>query len=222
MFDAIAHRYDLLNRILSLGLDTRWRSRTVRELGLAPGSCVLDLATGTADLARSILETVPQSTVVGLDLSAQMVRIGAEKTKKWGLARRLALQMGDAQNLCYVDAAFDAVTMAFGIRNVPDRSKALAEMARVTKQKGRIAILELSEPQGGVFSSLARAYVHGLVPRIGAILSGAKEYRYLQSSIAAFPKAEDFADVMERSGIHVLGIHPLSFGACHLFLGEPN
>ncbi|HET9929223.1 MAG TPA: class I SAM-dependent methyltransferase, partial [Polyangiaceae bacterium] len=117
---------------------------------------------------------------------------------------------------------FDGVCIAFGIRNVPDRAKALREMARVTRPGGRIAILELSEPKGGILAPIARFHVHTMVPTIGAWISGAHEYRYLQRSIAAFPPSEVFASLMQESGIDIVNVSPLTFGACHLYVGTPR
>jgi demethylmenaquinone methyltransferase/2-methoxy-6-polyprenyl-1,4-benzoquinol methylase len=132
----------------------------------------------------------------------------------------ITLEAGDAQALPYPDDSFDAATIAFGIRNVPDRARGLAEMARVVKPGGRVAVLELSEPKGGVMGPLARFHVHVLVPRIGALLSGAREYRYLQSSIAAFPPPEEFAAMMERAGLVIEKVDRLTFGVCHLYVGR--
>jgi demethylmenaquinone methyltransferase/2-methoxy-6-polyprenyl-1,4-benzoquinol methylase len=222
MFDAIAPRYDLLNRMLSLGIDQRWRRRLVEQLQLQPGALVLDHATGTADLAMAIARSSPGVRVIGIDPSAEMLRIGGAKVEAAGLASRISLQRGDAEDLSgFAADSVDAVTMAFGIRNVPDRARALREMARVTRSGGRIAILELSEPAGGVLGPLARLHVHQIVPRLGALLSRAKEYRYLQQSIAAFPPPDAFADLMKASGIVVERIDPLTFGVCHLYVGTP-
>lgn len=222
MFDGIAHRYDLLNRLMSLGLDERWRHKTVAALELPPGARALDLATGTADLAIRIARQHGDSTVTGLDPSAGMLAIGGQKIARLGLADRLKLIVGDAQTLPHEDDTFDGVCMAFGIRNVPGRPRALAEMARVTRTGGRIAILELSEPETGLLAPFARFYIRTLVPRMGALLSGSREYRYLQRSIAAFPPAAQFASIMEEAGLQVLRVEPLTFGVCHLYVATPK
>lgn len=222
MFDAIAPRYDLLNRLLSFGVDQRWRRRLVERLELRPGARVLDHATGTADLALLIARSGQDVRVVGVDPSAEMLRIGQLKVTAAGLSERITLERGRAEDLGgFAAQSFDAVSMAFGIRNVPDRARALTELARVTRPGGRIAILELSEPQGGVLGPLARWHVHTVVPRLGALLSGAREYRYLQRSIAAFPAAPEFARLMEASGIRITSVEPLTFGVCHLYVGTP-
>lgn len=222
MFDAIAARYDFLNRVLSLGIDQRWRKATARALKLPENGRVLDLATGTGDLAVMVARLNPGSRVTGLDPSANMLEVGREKLARFGLSERIELVQGDAQALPFEDDSFDGVCIAFGIRNVPDRAKALREMARVTRPGGRIAILELSEPERGLLAPIARFHVHTVVPTLGAWLSGAHEYRYLQRSIAAFPPARVFSSVMQESGIEVLQVLPLTFGVCHLYVGTPQ
>jgi demethylmenaquinone methyltransferase/2-methoxy-6-polyprenyl-1,4-benzoquinol methylase len=222
MFDAIAPRYDLVNRVISLGIDQSWRKKTVRALELSDNARVLDLATGTADLALLIAKVAPGASVIGLDPSPGMLAVGRAKIEDRGLSERIRLVEGDAESLPFEDQSFDGTCIAFGIRNVPDRARALAEMARVTKRGGRVAILELSEPRKGALASLARFHVHTLVPRVGAFLSRAPEYRYLEQSIAAFPPAEEFGALMERSGLAVREIVSLTFGVCHLYVGQPR
>ena len=222
MFDGIAARYDLVNRVISLGIDQSWRRKTVRALALGPGHRVLDLATGTADLGLQVARTEPSVSVVGLDPSAKMLDVGREKVTRAGLDSRVELVQGDAQALPFADASFNSVCIAFGIRNVPDRGQALREMARVTRPGGRIAILELSEPRSGLMGVMARFHIHTVVPYVGALLSGVKEYQYLQRSIAAFPPADEFAALMNSSNLNVLGVHPLTFGVCHLYVAEPR
>jgi demethylmenaquinone methyltransferase/2-methoxy-6-polyprenyl-1,4-benzoquinol methylase len=221
MFDKIAARYDAMNRVLSFGLDRGWRKRTVRALALGAKPRVLDLATGTGDLAIDIARRHPDAQVIGLDPSREMLAVAEQKIAKRQLASRVTLVHGDAQSLPYGDAELDATTIAFGIRNVPDRPKALREMARVVKPGGRVAILELGEPRRGVMSAAARFHTHHVVPRLGALLSGAREYRYLQRSIAAFPPSEEFAQIMEGAGLHVLEVVPLTFGVCTLYVATP-
>ena len=221
MFDQIAGRYDLLNRLMSMGIDQSWRRKTVAAMELPAEARVLDLATGTGDLALMIARIHPEARVVGSDPSSRMLKVGADKVARSGLADRVQLQAGDAQALPYEDDSFDGCCIAFGIRNVPDRSAALAEMARVTKPGGRIAVLELGEPSIGWLSPIARFHVRKVIPKIGGMLSGSREYKYLQESIAAFPSADDFAKQMQACGLNVLDVKPLTFGACTLFVAEP-
>jgi demethylmenaquinone methyltransferase/2-methoxy-6-polyprenyl-1,4-benzoquinol methylase len=221
MFDKIAARYDAMNRVLSFGLDRGWRRRTVRALALGDRPRVLDLATGTGDLAVDIARLHPDATVIGLDPSRQMLAIAQQKLATRRLADRVTLVRGDAQHLPYRDGELDAATIAFGIRNVPDRLAALREMARVVRPGGRVAVLELGEPRRGVLARAARFHTRHVVPRLGALLSGAREYRYLQCSIAAFPPSAEFAALMEHAGLHVIEVAPLTFGVCTLYVATP-
>jgi demethylmenaquinone methyltransferase/2-methoxy-6-polyprenyl-1,4-benzoquinol methylase len=222
MFDKIADRYDLLNRILSLGIDQGWRHQAVAALALGSSSRVLDIATGTADLAILEATTHPDCRVHGVDPSSRMLDIGRQKVERAGLSSRVTLVQGSAEALPFESAEFDGVSIAFGIRNVPDRPQALREMARVTRPGGRIVILELSEPRSGVLGPLARFHVHSVVPFVGGLISGSREYRYLQRSIAAFPAAEEFAAIMQGAGLDVLETRPLTFGVATLYVAEPR
>lgn len=218
MFDNIAERYDLLNRVISFGVDQRWRRKTVAALELPANGRALDLATGTADLAIRIARTHPGVQVVGLDPSTGMLEVGRKKVARLAENDRIELVVGDAQSLPFEDASFDGITIAFGIRNVPDRVAALREMARVVRPGGRVAVLELSEPRRGILGPMARFHVHHVVPFVGGIISGSREYRYLQTSIAAFPPPEAFAATMREAGLDVLRIEPLTFGVCCLYV----
>lgn len=222
MFDGIAERYDLVNRLISLGIDMRWRKRAVRALSLRTGSRVLDVATGTADLAILSARSEPSATVVGIDPSERMLAIGRDKVERQGLTSRIELRSGDAETLPFDDASFDAVSIAFGIRNVPDRDRALTEMARVTRPGGRVVVLELSEPPAGLFGPIARFHMHKLVPFVGTLVSGAAEYKYLIRSIVAFPPAAEFEKKMENAGLSLVETDPLTFGVCHLYVAEPR
>ena len=231
MFDRIAPRYDRLNRVLSLGLDQRWRRRLVRAIGLdvrrqrgtwfGERPRVLDVATGTGDLAIEIARACAGAQIIGLDPSPGMLAVAEDKLARRGLAGRVALVVGDAQNLPQRNCEVDAATIAFGIRNVPDRGAALRELARVVRPGGRIGVLELGEPRAGILGAAARWHSHHVVPRIGAWLGGAREYRYLQTSVAAFPSPEAFAVLMRDSGLDVLDVVPLTFGVCTLYIATP-
>ena len=219
MFDRIARRYDFCNRVLSLGFDKSWRRRTVRSLQLGERPRVLDVATGTGDLAIDIARAHPGATIIGLDPSTQMLAIAEQKLARRGFSARVTLVVGDAQALPYKSCEMDAATIAFGIRNVPDRAAALRELARVVRPGGRVAVL--GEPRGRFLGRVARFHCRHVVPRIGALLSGSREYGYLQKSVAAFPPAEEFAALMQRSGLHVVEVVPLTFGACTLYVATP-
>jgi demethylmenaquinone methyltransferase/2-methoxy-6-polyprenyl-1,4-benzoquinol methylase len=225
MFDRIAARYDLLNRLNSLGFDQAWRRMTAEAL--APAAApdrslqVLDVASGTGDLAIAIARRFPKAMVRGVDTSTAMTVIGRGKAERAGLADRVTLTSGDAHELGFPDHSFDASAIAFGIRNVPDRVRALREMARVTRPDGRVAVLELSEPTSGPLAALARFHIHVLVPLIGALLAGSEEYRYLRRSIRAFPSPDEFARTMTTAGLERVETRSLTFGVCHLFLASP-
>lgn len=220
MFDRIARRYDFLNRVMSLGMDQGWRRKLVRALEIDEAANVLDVATGTADVALAIAETHPRARVVGLDPSVQMLDIGRDKIDALSVHERVELIEGDAQALPFEDNQFDAAVISFGIRNVPDRDQGLREMARVTRPRGRVVVLELSEPRDGMMGALARFHVHHVVPRLGALLSGAHEYQYLQDSIEEFPPPEVFKASMEAAGLENVTIKKLAFGAANLFVGD--
>ncbi len=224
MFDRIAKKYDRLNLIMSMGMDRWWRRGLIKAVGgSAPalgGRRFLDVATGTADVALALARAYPGCDVVGVDPSVGMLGVGREKVAAKGLADRISLVEGDAQAMAFEDAAFDGVTIAFGIRNVPDRALGLREMARVTRPGGRVAVLELGEPREGLLSPLVRFHIRHVVPRLGAWLSGEKEYRYLQESIAAFPQPAAFAEVMESAGLTVERVRRFAFGAANLYIGR--
>lgn len=215
MFDAIAERYDSVNRVLSMGMDLRWRRLTVDALAEIEPETVLDLATGTADLAIAVAKRT-DADVLGIDPSLGMLEVGRRKIGDYAVE----LRAGDAQALELADGSFDACCMAFGIRNVPDRPKALREIRRVLRPGGRVAILELNEPRRGIFARLARFWIRSCVPRIGAWLSGDREYRYLQESIAAFPEPERFVEMLEEAGFESARVRRMTFGVCCLYVAD--
>jgi demethylmenaquinone methyltransferase/2-methoxy-6-polyprenyl-1,4-benzoquinol methylase len=226
MFDRIAPRYDLLNRLMSFGLDASWRRRLVRSLVSDAEAATsgplefLDVATGTADVALAIARSYGASRVIGLDPSREMLAVGRRKVTAGDLDERVELIEGDAQALPFEDGRFAASCISFGIRNVPDRVLGLREMTRVTRKGGRVIVLELNEPERGLLAPFAKIHVHHIVPRMGAWLSGAKEYRYLQRSIAAFPAPDAFANMMESVGLKVESTTSLGFGSAHLFVAR--
>jgi len=220
MFDRIAKRYDFMNRLISFGLDKGWREKLLRQLGsLQAGDQILDLATGTGDVALAICDHAPEVTVFGVDPSEGMLDVGRKKIAHAGLGNRVFLEIGDAQNLAFEDNQFAASCISFGIRNVPDRRKGIAEMARTTRRGGKVVILELSEPKKGMLAPFARFHIHHVVPNLGAFLSGASEYRYLQKSIEAFPSPDQFGQLMASCGLVDIQIQKLTLGTAHLYTG---
>ncbi len=219
MFDAIARRYDLLNRIISLGLDPKWRNRMVQEMRIPPGAKVLDIATGTADVALHIMKRHPDAGVVGIDPSEGMLLLGKVKVKKAGLEDKITLLLGDAARLNFTADCFDAAGCAFGIRNISDRQKALEEFIRVVKPGGRVVIMEPSRPRGKLFGFVFEFYFWKIVPIIGSLLSRGGAYRYLVNSVENFPKPAEFISEMEQAGFEEVKAISLTNGAAVLYVG---
>ena len=221
MFDSIAGRYDLLNRIISLGLDRRWRRRAV-ALVATDGARVLDLATGTGDVALEVIRQAPTASVVGVDPSRQMLAEAETKIEAIGAVDRIRLELGKAEALPFDDGTFDSAIIAWGIRNVADRPAALREMGRVVRAGGKVVILEGVEPRSHFLAPMSRFYMRHLMPRLGGWLSSGQAYRYLRTSIEAFPTPDEFATLMGSCGLDVLEVRPLTFGVTCLFVGSPS
>jgi demethylmenaquinone methyltransferase/2-methoxy-6-polyprenyl-1,4-benzoquinol methylase len=220
MFDRIAPRYDLLNRLLSAGTDVRWRRRAVDFLELEPPLRVLDLCTGTADLLVEALGRDGRSSGLGVDVAQGMLVRGARKLERRGLARRARLVGGDGEALPVKAGSFDAAVVGFGIRNVGDAERALAEVHRALRPGGRFVVLEFSMP-GGLLGRLYRSYFTAVLPRVGGLVSGdASAYAYLPASVQKFPSPEAFGALMERAGFADVRIKPLTFGIACLHRGE--
>ena len=201
MFDAIAGRYDLLNHLLSCGLDRRWRARAVRALRLTGSETVLDLCTGTADLAIALSCRRGAARVVGIDFAGRMLEHGARKLGALGLGRRIGLVRGDAMCVPLPEASVDAATIAFGIRNVEDPRRALAELHRVVRPGGRIAILEFGMPTLPGLGALYRWYFSRVLPGVGRLISRHDSaYAYLPASVGAFPSGAGFRELLEDAG----------------------
>jgi demethylmenaquinone methyltransferase/2-methoxy-6-polyprenyl-1,4-benzoquinol methylase len=219
MFDAIAGRYDVLNHLLSAGIDRRWRRRAVHSLRLTGRERLLDLCTGTADVAIAALQASPGAArVVGVDFAAAMLRVGVEKSRRKRLGDRLTLVRGDATRLPIADASIDAVTIAFGIRNVEQVAIACNEMHRVLKPGGRLAILEFAVPTTPGVSALYVWYLNQVLPRIGrAISRHHAAYGYLPASIGAFASPEEFVKILRQAGFAEIAAAPLTFGSVILY-----
>ncbi|UBV42363.1 bifunctional demethylmenaquinone methyltransferase/2-methoxy-6-polyprenyl-1,4-benzoquinol methylase UbiE [Deinococcus taeanensis] len=218
MFASIAPRYDLLNRVLSLGVDRGWRRAAAQEaLALHPAR-VLDVATGTADFALELKRRAPQAEVTGSDFVPEMLAIGREKARARHL--HIALEEGDALNLPYPDGSFDTVTCAFGFRNFADYARGLAEFHRVLAPGGRAVILEFPPPAPGVFGQVFRFYFQHVLPRVGGLISGnAGAYSYLPESVLAFPNPERLAQLMRASGFRTR-YRLLTFGIAAIHVGD--
>ena len=222
MFNAIAGRYDFLNRLLSLGQDMRWRARLKEHLPKGAKLSVLDLATGTADVLIMLANEEPRiERAIGIDLAEGMLNIGRSKVEAQNMQDKILLQHGDAQALPFLDNTFDCVTIAFGIRNMPDLRLALLEMYRVLKKDGRVLILELSKPADPVLFAGHWLYLHTIVPLTGALFSGnLKAYRYLTQTIGSFPYGERFCKILKQFGFINIGDHLLMGGAATIYVAE--
>jgi demethylmenaquinone methyltransferase/2-methoxy-6-polyprenyl-1,4-benzoquinol methylase len=217
MFDAIAPRYDLLNRVLSAGIDRRWRARAIRSLQLTGRETLLDVCTGTADVA---LQAVSAARVIGVDFAGAMLSIGRRKAIAAGQTGRVALLRGDATRLPVIDSSVDAATVAFGIRNVQRPEIACAEMARALRPGGRLAILEFGVPRIWGVSTLYLWYFKHLLPAVGRLVSGhSAAYSYLPASVGTFPPPTEFMAILERAGFTDVRADPLTFGIVYLYTG---
>lgn len=220
MFDAIAPQYDLLNRVLSFGIDQYWRTRAVRLLDDEQPTRVLDVATGTADLAIKAERMLHPREVVGVDLSAEMLDYGRKKLDRLGLSSRISLVQGDAQNPPFEDSSFDAAMVAFGVRNFEDLNAGLQGIRRVLRPGGRLVVLEFSRPRTFPIKQLYAWYSRHVLPRIGGTLSPDEgAYEYLPNSVAQFPDGTDFLNRMSESGYDELLWEPLTFGIASLYRG---
>ncbi len=218
MFDRIVGRYDTMNRLMTGGMDIRWRRAAARAAIGAGAERVLDLATGTGDLA---LELARQGVVavVGVDFAGEMLRAASEKLRASG-DRRVRLARGNAMDLPFASGTFDAVTVAFGLRNMPDYGAAVAEMARVLKPGGRVVILEMSPLQRPLLQRIFGLYFERVVPLIGGLLSGDLDaYRYLPRSVRAFPPAKELAGMMRAAGLSDVRYTRFALGTVALHVG---
>ncbi|MFH0924610.1 MAG: bifunctional demethylmenaquinone methyltransferase/2-methoxy-6-polyprenyl-1,4-benzoquinol methylase UbiE [bacterium] len=224
MFSSIAHRYDLLNHLLSMGFDVGWRKFTVNQVLSSKDNKVLDLCCGTGDLSIALANGLNEKgSVTGLDFCKEMVDLATEKTRETGLAGKISYLIGKAEELPFPDGYFDAVTIAFGIRNVPDRDMALREMYRVIKKDGRIAILELTNPQSYLFRKIYCFYFHNIVPLIGGLISGnSYAYSYLPDSVLKFPSPKMLKKIMEDNGLTNITYRNLTFGIVSVHLSVKN
>ncbi len=219
MFARIAPRYDLLNTVLSFALHAYWRAQVVRMLHLAPCSRVLDVCTGTGDLALALARHLgPAGEVIGLDFCEPMLLQGREKARRKGLNHIVWLS-GDALCLPFVDAQFDALTIAFGLRNLIEKPKAFAEMARVLKPGGKLAVLELTRPQMALIRWLYDFYALKILPRIGRAISDADAYLYLPMSIQHYEDRATIADTMRQAGFRDVCYRDLTFGVVCVHMG---
>lgn len=221
MFDNIAPKYDLLNHTLSVNIDRIWRRRVVNEVRRAKPRRILDVATGTGDLAIAMARRIRDVQVLGVDLSEQMLVVAHRKVEARGLDNRIVLDRGDAEHLAVVDASVDVATVAFGVRNFGDLAAGLRELARTIKPGGKVVILEFSRPRNRAFRALYEFYSYKILPRIGGLVSRDKRaYEYLPASVGEFPAPEVFLKMMGEAGFSKCRARSQSFGIAQIYIGE--
>ena len=217
MFDKIAIRYDLLNRFLTFGIDNFWRKIAVKKIENNPSN-ILDIATGTADLAI-IASKITNAEVIGIDISNKMLDLGKEKIRKENLSSRIKLLIQDAENLSFDSNSFDAVTVGFGVRNFENLKKGLNEIHRVLKKGGYVAILEPSQPNSFPLKQIFNLYFNYITPIIGNFISrDFSAYSYLSKSVKKFPHNKEFISILEKVGFKKCDFYPLTFGAVSLYI----
>lgn len=220
MFDNIAHRYDFLNHLLSLGIDKQWRKKAIRSIKAIQPQRILDIATGTGDLAFEARRQMPAVQIIGLDLSEGMLTKAREKAKERKL-ENMEFVKGDSENLHFEDTSFDAVSVAFGVRNFENLEAGLKEIYRVMKPGGRLAVLEFSKPRVFPVKQLFNFYFKNILPATGRMISkDARAYEYLPESVQAFPEGKDFIKILEKTGFKSCKDQPLTFGICSLYTAE--
>lgn len=220
MFDNISGNYDFLNHFLSLGIDILWRKKAINILKKRNPKVILDVATGTADFAIQARKLNPEK-IIGVDISNKMLDVGKVKIKDKGLNNLIELKYGDSENLPFESNYFDAITVAFGVRNYENLHEGLKEMQRVLKPGGQIAIIEFSKPKKFPIKQLYFFYFQKILPTLGKLISkDPRAYTYLPESVKAFPDNEAFTNEMEKAGFLNATIKPLSFGIASIYLGE--
>lgn len=221
MFNTIAPYYDFLNHLLSGGIDIIWRKKAIDYLKESNPKLILDVATGTGDVAITAANRLHPDRITGVDISTKMLEIGRQKIAKKGLEKVITMEEGSAENLPYADNTFDAITVAFGVRNFEDLNKGLAEMNRVLKTGGTLVVLEFSQPGLFPFKQIFNMYFKYMLPLIGRITSkDPKAYQYLYESVQAFPAGNDFINYLHNNGYKSNKWIPLTLGICSIYLGK--
>lgn len=220
MFNSIAPAYDFLNHFLSLGIDRSWRKKAIKKLEGTGSKNILDVATGTGDLAITATKLMPVDHITGVDISDEMLEVGRKKLVKKGLSDKIVLLNGDSEDLPFKDGEFDAAIVAFGVRNFQNLDKGLSEMARVIKPGGKMVVLEFTKPRFFLFKFGFNLYFKYVLPTIGRLTSkDPKAYRYLYESVQAFPDYDKFIDHMETAGLKNNKWESLSMGICAVYTG---
>ncbi len=221
MFNDIAFRYDFLNRFLSAGIDIKWRKKAIKQLTELQPKTVLDVATGTADVAIMASNMLKPEKITGIDISDGMLEIGRKKVQKLGLQNTIELLNGDCETINFNNDSFDAVTVAFGVRNFENLEKGLSEIKRVLKPGGKLVVLEFSKPKSAVVKALYNLYMKIICPNVGKIFSKNRNaYQYLDESIKKFPEGQNFTGILDNLGYRNTYIKSLSLGICSIYCGE--
>ena len=219
MFDRIAPYYDFLNRLLTLRIDVLWRKKAIAMVSSPDVKDVLDVATGTGDLAIAVAKALPQSKVIGVDIAVKMLAIGDQKLEKLALTDRVTLEAGDSEAMRYEDGRFDLAMSSFGVRNFGNLKKGLSEMHRVLRPGGRIMVLEFSRPRVFPIKNMFNIYFKYVLPVIGKLTSkDPRAYKYLYESAQQFPDFENFTKILEEVGFKHSSYKPLTFGICTVYL----
>ncbi|WP_068247830.1 bifunctional demethylmenaquinone methyltransferase/2-methoxy-6-polyprenyl-1,4-benzoquinol methylase UbiE [Hydrotalea flava] len=221
MFNSIAGKYDFLNRFLSGGIDIIWRKKAIQQLKTLQPKIILDVATGTADVALMTYARLHPEKIIGIDISEGMLDLGRQKIEKLGLSQKIILQKGDSENIEFDNNSFDAITVSFGVRNFENLLKGLQEMHRVLKPGGKLVILEFSKPRFKPFQIIYNFYLSTLAPRFAQLFSkNKKAYQYLNNSVQAFPEGKLFLTIMHEAGFTQTYLKPLSLGICTIYCGS--
>lgn len=221
MFNDIAFRYDFLNRFLSAGLDVRWRKNAIKQLVKNKPKTILDVATGTADVAIMASGILHPDKITGIDISDGMLELGRKKVQKLGLQNTIDLLNGDSETINFEKDTFDAVTVAFGVRNFENLEQGLAEILRVLKPGGKLVVLEFSKPRSAFVKPLYNFYMKVICPVAGKIFSKNRDaYQYLDESIKHFPEGKNFTNILDNLGYKNTYIKPQSLGICSIYCGE--
>jgi len=221
MFDDIAFRYDFLNRFLSAGIDVKWRKKAIKQLAALHPKTILDVATGTADVAIMASGILKPDKITGIDISEGMLDIGRKKIQKLGLENTIELLNGDCETINFENDSFEAVTVAFGVRNFQNLEKGLTEIKRVLKPGGKLVVLEFSKPQKPIVKIMYNMYMKFICPTLGKIFSKNRNaYQYLDESIQKFPEGKNFTDILDNLGYKKTYSKPLSLGICSIYCGE--
>ncbi|WP_456378136.1 bifunctional demethylmenaquinone methyltransferase/2-methoxy-6-polyprenyl-1,4-benzoquinol methylase UbiE [Lutibacter sp.] len=220
MFDTISKEYDGLNRVISFGIDVKWRKKVVKIIGNTNPDSILDIATGTGDLAINLTET-KASKIIGLDISEGMLDVGRKKIKKLNLSNTIEMVLGDSEKIPFEDNSFDAITVAFGVRNFEDLEKGLSEIYRVLKTGGTFAVLETSVPTKTPYKQGYTFYSNNILPLIGKLFSKDKSaYKYLSDSAATFPYGEAFNNILRKIGFIAIENKPQTFGVASIYIAK--